>query len=486
MNAPRPSAPALDRRAFLTSALAVSTAALAASRPSAGAAIALTGRRELFVDDFLIERLAGAALRLHPPEARDVAITCDAPWEGNTSAYYTVFQDGDLVRMYYRGSHHDAATDRATHPEFTCYAESRDGLTFTKPKLGLFEHGGSKDNNIVWTGEGTHCFAPFRDPNPACPPAARYKALAAGSTRIEGRKQSCLHAYHSADGVRWARTRPEPVLTAGAFDSQNIAFWDAERGEYRAYWRWFDRDRTDANGAKLENVRAIRTATSRDFLTWINQADLRYGDAPREHLYTNAVMPYFRAPHLFIGFPTRYQAKTQQVEPVFMSSRDGVNFRRWPKELIPITAPKDRDGNRANYMTRGLVQLPGRPRELSVYATEAYYTGTGSRVRRFTFRTDGFVSVNAAQAGSLLTKPLVPGRQPLLVNLVSRGVTRVEAQDLNGRPLPGFSLADCAPLKGDFLDAAVAWQGGSLAKLAGQTVRLRFELNDADLFALQA
>ena len=47
-------------------------------------------------------------------------------------------------------------------------------------------------------------------------------------------------------------------------------------------------------------------------------------DAPAEHLYTNAVQPYFRAPHLLIGFPTRFQPKTQQVEPVFMSSRDGV------------------------------------------------------------------------------------------------------------------------------------------------------------------
>jgi len=39
-------------------------------------------------------------------------------------------------------------------------------------------------------------------------------------------------------------------------------------------------------------------------------------------------MPYFRAPHLLIGFPTRFQPKTQQVEPVFMTSRDGVVFRR--------------------------------------------------------------------------------------------------------------------------------------------------------------
>ena len=104
------------------------------------------------------------------------------------------------------------------------------------------------------------------------------------------------------------------------------------------------------------------------------------------------IQPYFRAPHLLLGFPTRFQPKNEQVEPVLMTSRDGRHFRRWPEPLIPITAPEDRDGNRSNYMTWGLLELPGREGELSVYGTEAYYAGPGSRVRRFTFRTDGFVS----------------------------------------------------------------------------------------------
>jgi hypothetical protein len=480
----------LNRRRFL-----VQSAGAAAALPflhSAGAAeradtpVALGTRRELFVDDLLIDRLEGAALRLHKPVARDVAITCDAPWEGNTSAYFTLFQDGDLFRMYYRGSHFDEQLKKAPRPEVTCYAESRDGITFTKPKLGLIEFQGSKENNIVWAGDGgTHNFAPFLDRNPACAPAARYKALARGETMLKGKKKSCLYAYHSADGQRWAKTSEVPVITDGAFDSQNIAFWDAERGEYRAYWRFFETGRVDERGVKQENVRAIRTATSKDFLTWTSQADLRYGAAPREHLYTNAVLPYFRAPHLLLGFPTRYQPKTQQVEPVFMTSRDGVNFRRWSEELIPITAPKDRDGNRANYLTRGLLQLPGNERELSVYATEAYYTGPGSRVRRFAYRMDGFASVHAAGRGSLVTKPLTFTGTALTLNLVSRGQTRVELQSPQGMAIRGFSLVDCAPVKGDFTGYTVSWKGGNLAKLAGQPICLRFELSDADLYSFQ-
>ena len=57
------------------------------------------------------------------------------------------------------------------------YAESRDGLTFTKPELGLHEVNGSKQNNVIWTGVGTHNFAPFLDARADCPKESRFKAL---------------------------------------------------------------------------------------------------------------------------------------------------------------------------------------------------------------------------------------------------------------------------------------------------------------------
>ena len=103
----------------------------------------------------------------------------------------------------------------------TCYAESKDGIHWSKPELGLFEFGGSKRNNIVWSGVGTHNFAPFKDANPSCKPEQRYKALALGNIG--------LLAFQSPDGVHWSLVQNEPVITKGAFDSQNLAFWDSTR-----------------------------------------------------------------------------------------------------------------------------------------------------------------------------------------------------------------------------------------------------------------
>ncbi len=436
--------------------------------------IDIGSRLELFVDHHLIERLEGdAKLHLHPPVAREVVLVTDEPWEGNTSAYYSIFQDGDLYRIYYRGSHVDERTRKSAHREVTCYAESKDGIHWVKPRLGLFEFDGSKQNNIVWDGIGTHCFTPFKDVNPNCPAEARYKAVARGRPR----GKPGLYVFQSPDGIHWRPMADEPVITEGAFDSQNLAFWDPHAKLYREYHRTF-----------TDGVRAIMTGTSADFLHWTRPVLLKYTDAPPEHLYTNAIQSYPRAPHLLIGFPTRYLPdQGSRVEPIFMASRDGRTFHRWSEALIGEDAPQDRAGNRSNYMTWGLVQLPGDEKDYSVYATEAYYTGPDSRVRRFTFRVDGFVSLRASDTGGeLLTKPFTFDGTQLLINFATtgNGSLQFELQDADGRPIEGFRLADCPPIRGDAVGQAVAWKNApDLGQLAGKPVRLRVQIASGDLYS---
>ena len=147
--------------------------------------IDIGSRLELMADDYLIDTISGnLELELHEPVPREVAIVHDAPWEGNTSGYHAVFKDGDIYRMYYRGTHDDRpfGGSGATHPEVICYAQSDDGITWTKPDLGLVEFDGSTQNNIIWDGVGSHNFTPFIDTNPAATADAKYKAIAYSKT----------------------------------------------------------------------------------------------------------------------------------------------------------------------------------------------------------------------------------------------------------------------------------------------------------------
>lgn len=487
-------------------------------------------RRELFVDGHLIERLTGGAqLRLHRPVPREIVIIHDAPWEGSGSGYHSIFKDGDRYRMYYKSYHinplHEAklAAPTPRHPLLCAYAESDDGIHWRKPELGLFPFAGSKANNIVMAAETFHKMkvnaahpAVFKDENPDAPADARYKAIFPVSN------PKGLLPFKSADGLHWQPMSDRPVITDGAFDSQNLAFWDPVRREYRAYWRFFtggvpeDQLRGDAG----KSIRGIRTATSPDMLTWRNQADLAYGDAPEEHLYTNQIKPYHRAPHLFIGFPLRYvdrgwsdstralperEHREQRsaarprygsavTEGLLMTSRDGVNFRRWNDAFLPPGVEREGTWNYGHqaiawHLVETKSALEGAPDELSLYAVESYWTGNSSALRRYTLRMDGFASVHAPMSGGeIVTKPIRFQGSRLALNFATSaaGSVRVEIQDGEGKPLPGFALADCPPIFGDTIERVIAWSGGRTPRdLAGQAVRLRFVLQDADVYAFR-
>lgn len=447
---------------------------LCAASVFAAEPIDIGNRRELFVDEYLIDSQTGdIALTLQQPEPREVVLTTDQPWEGNTCAYYSLFQDGDLYRMYYRGSHWDEQTRKGTHREVTCYAESRDGIHWVKPDLGLFEFEGSSANNIVLDGLGTHCFVAFKDENPKAAPEARYKGISRG--RPVGEKG--LYVFQSPDGIHWSLLHDAPVITEGAFDSQNLAFWHPIERRYIDYHRTF-----------TDGVRAIMRSTSEDFIHWTQPELLTYRSAPNQHLYTNAIRPYPRAPHILVGFPTRFLPNGEHVEPLFMSSRDGLMFDRWNDPVIPQSAPADRAGNRSNYMANGLLSLPGSPREYAVYGTEAYYTGPDSRLRRFTYRLDGFVALRAGAAtGSVMTKPLVYDGNRLSLNVKtapggSVQVTMFSAEDATGS---GPILGESVVFNGDETDHVIDWSNDSLTAYRGQPVRLRIQLTSADLYAFQ-
>jgi len=136
-------------------------------------------------------------------------------------------------------------------------------------------------------------------------------------------------------------------------------------------------------------------------------------------------------------------------------------------------------------MTWGMFSLPSEPDSSSVYATEAYYGPVPGRVRRFTYRLDGFVSLQAGKnGGEVLTKPLNCSGKTLVVNCA--GKLKAELQDTNGKALSGFALADCDAFTGDSTAATLSWKGKSdLSALAGEPIRIRFALEKGDLYSLR-
>ncbi len=454
-------------------------------------------RLELFLDESLIASKHGVALRLHEPRKAEIALQFDAPWEGSGNHYISVFQDGPLYRMYYRAvPGKDLPASGEGWLLTVAYAESNDGIHWTKPNLGLVEFQGSKQNNIIWKspepgfGGPASNFAAFKDTNPNALPDELYKAT--------GGISDGLFAFVSADGIRWKQKGTEPILRKqfgnrtieNAFDSQNCVFWDSQQEQYVGYIR-----------SMKDGIRSIRRTTSPDFVHWSFPEWIDLGDAPLEHFYSAAISPYFRAPHLYVGFPMRYLPDRNAVLPekykdalgigvsdsVFISSRDGVRWQRTFHESFvrPGRNPLNWT-DRSNTVAWGLV--PTGKEEMSLYILEHFRLPT-VRVRRGVLRTDGFVSVHAGyQEGEFVTKPLVFRGRQLVINYSTSaaGSIRVEIQEANGDPIPDFLLQDSPEIFGDAIEQTVAWeQGSTVDALAGKPIRLRFVMKDADLYSIR-
>jgi len=464
--------------------------------------IQIGSRLELFLDDALLESKSQISVKLHPPRIAETVLRFDVDWEGPGNHYITVFYDPPLYRMYYRcvpGK--DLPAKGSSTAMRVCYAESRDGIRWERPRLALFDFRGSKENNIVLASQSTAPwpetgnFAPFKDMNPEAPAAERYKAV--------GGKTDGLFAFVSPDGIHWKQKGTAPIMTKNmtpepmrnAFDSQNCPFWDSVKHEYVAYIR--DSYLSPETG---ESTRGIRRSSSPDFLHWSTPKWIDVGGPPDENLYTNAITPYFCAPHLYLGFPMRYMPHRDATlsgvdgvvrgtgisDSIFMASRDGVHWHRFLESFVRPGLDPWNWTDRSNCVARGVV--PTGTNEISLYILRHYRLPSIQLVRGV-LRTDGFVSLKAPHTGGeVITKRIIFAGSQLVVNCATSaaGSLRVEIQDQNGAPIEGYRMADSEIFFGDSIDHRIRWKGTSdVSNLGGRAVRLRFMMDDADLYSVQ-
>lgn len=458
----------------------------------------LANRRQLFVDSWLIDDLSNVRLEMHSPVDEGPVVQFDKPWEGQFCGYCTVIRDGELFRLYYRGRPNKGADGDIG--EVTCYAESRDGLNWSKPNVNQFVVKGHAENNVILAdaAPSTHNFSPMLDTAPNVNSQLRFKAL--GGTMSSG-----LIAWTSADGIHWSKLQEEPVIPVSMvpfkymFDSQNLAFWSESENCYVCYFRVFE-----------GGIRRIARSTSADFVHWTAPVLMQYETngkpSPIEHLYTNQTHPYFRAPQIYVSVAARFmpgrqvlnaeQAKAINVDPSYFKDTSDANFmttrgsdtyqRTFLSAFIRPGIGAHNWVSRTNYPALNVVQTDAT--EMSVYVNQDY-AQPSAHLRRYSMRLDGFASVHAEyQGGHFNTKPFTFDGNKLSINFSTSaaGGVRFEIQDADGNPIPGFAMSDSVMQIGNEIDRTVTWKSGSdLSSLSGKTIRLLCSMKDADLFSLQ-
>lgn len=449
-------------------------------------------RLELFVDTFLIEKQNNVQRILHEPKDEGIVLFFDKPWEGPFCGYVTIIKDDTKFRLYYRGLP-EAGKDGSAI-ETTCYAESDDGINWTKPNIGIYEISGTYNNNVILANNApfSHNFCPFLDSKPGIPLNEQFKAVA-------GTKKTGLFGFTSADGVHWKKIQEEPIFTKGIFDSQNVVFWSQNENCYVCYFRSW-------TGEGYSGIRTVSRTTSKDFIHWSDPVEMDFGDTPKEHLYTNQTHPYFRAPHIYIATAARFmpnrqvltekQARQLNVNPkyfkdcsdaVLMTSRGGNKYdRTFMDGFIRPGIGLQNWVSRSNYPALNVVQTS--PAEMSIYVNQNYAQPT-AHLHRYALRIDGFVSVHASyDGGEMITKPFYFTGDTLLLNFSTSaaGFIKVEILDLQGNKIEGYELENSKEVIGNEIEKAVTWKGDSnLENLMNKPVRLRFVMKDADLYSLK-
>jgi len=438
-------------------------------------------RRELFVDDHLIDQMQDLELRLAAPLPVPLS---EAP-PPRSSVYSTIIEANGIYHYYTRGNVHSGERkDIYQHAYF--YYRSRDGLHWEKPELNLFpKHGAAHSNMILEPRDAiTHNFSPFYDTRPGVAAEERFKGLGGGGKTWS--TDSGLHALASADGIHWRMMREAPVIPEGKtsehyFDSQPVVFWSEVEKLYVCYFRtWLP---------KVEGRRGVRSfsrSTSKDFIYWTEAVQQPHPNTD-EQIYTNPAFSYFRAPHIYLAFPLRYlpwaggDIHRYSSDVVLLSARAGGDFERTFEEAF-IRPGRDPQRWRwpnpiSSSLTLGMIQTAED--ELSLYIQD----------QRYTLRLDGFASLHAGGAyGEMTTRRLRFDGTRMEINLATSAAGRIHIAilDADGGAIPGFGHEDMAPIVGDEIARTVTRKNKpDLAVLRGRVVRLHFKMRDADLYALQ-
>ena len=433
--------------------------------------------RQLFVDDFLIEQTDLRRV-YHTPRYRDPApvVRPDEKWEmtgRNPTAM--VFSDGvwfdpqdQKFKMWYMGG----------YVRSVCYAESRDGDTWTKPKLDVVPGtnivlDGYRDSNTVWLDHEE------KDPK------KRVKMF-----RVARDKPMwAIEMHESPDGIRWGpgrRSGPLGDRSTVHFDPFRkrwvfgIRDHDARVGRYR---RWHEN--ADAAAGLAWQTGQPHVWVGADRLDPIRD-DLK---TPCQ-LYNLDCVAY---ESLMIGLfdiwrgQPRDRAKPNELCIGF--SRDGYHWHRPVRTAFLPVSERFGDWNWGNVQSAGGVCLVVRDKLLFYVSGRSGIRGnteSGTSVTALaTLRRDGFASMVAEEAGTLTTRPLRFRGSHLFVNGdFSQGSLEVEAIDARGNPIEPFTRANFRPIRTDGVKLPCGWNGaGDVAKLAGQPVRFRFRISKGSLFA---
>lgn len=495
-----------------------------------------------FIDTLFFSESEGIRLAMNPPQKAGLVLGPERPWEAYRIMPTAVLEDEGLYKMWYSsvacypGKEAGVACPRCRtqnsgqkvlcvkcgwplldidwmHKNLfqKCYAVSSDGIRWERPELGLVEYAGSRKNNI-FEFSGSMCVPAL---NPRGPAEEKFMAVS--------EYKGGLYLSVSPDGLRW-KMKPEPVLPFSA-DTNNQVVYDPVLEKYVAFLRGFPGRRTimrcefdtldqapwpyRAGQRQPDQTGTIYLEDELEKVMDVDQDDPQLPDLDINHLSAALYAPgvYLGFPGLFRKYPGGLDRQGREKHRYFAQGNDGA---------FETQLAVSRDGrnwtrpDRRPYVSAGLcggpdggliMVAPGlirRGAEVHQYyggkrTTHGIFEPGADQHEAAAFRLvqpkDRFIAaVAGAQGGRFRTPLLCHSGRRLELNLDCGGLGETFAQilDEEGKPIQGFSRADCDPVDLNHLAQVVTWRGrADVGATAGHPIRLEFFMRSSKLFTFR-
>ena len=439
----------------------------------------------------------------------------DQPWEHSVGLPNVIYDaEHSVYRMWYAnydtgkwGGGRDLEGHKRT-PYMMSYAESSDGVHWTKPLLDKTPYIGFDKTNIVFTGHTMACeFHVMPTPEHL---ASNGRFMLWYCDTVPPSAPAVFVAY-SDDGIDWRPHSTEPVYEK-ALDVEQCPIYD----ERRDLWLLYARPHALAANEQRytgENVRTrISVTVSGDLKTWtparqvLVPDELDRGDTDADRGYFFDRMSVIRHGNQYVGFLSvhpRHGAGRGYIE--LTSSADGF---RWHRSVIrqPFigSGPDGQWDAGHTWMVPTVVPVGHWLNMYYVGASRPWRTRFPDNTRAIglvRIRKDRFVGQYAdVNGGWLLSREVKITGNRLLINCSPEhrafnqqhhGYVLVELLDRTQgvyaeQHLDGFGQDDCDPIRADEYGHVVSWKGNpDLSALAGRNVYIRFYLKSAYLFGFR-
>lgn len=483
----------------------------------------------LFADDHHILYRSGTQRILNLPKrhSNNPLVSPDKPWEvaiGWTSIYHN--PETGKYQLWYQSYCGKTVQDKR-YGCVVCYAESDDGIHFTKPDLDLFPFEENERTNIVLIGNGGHSFRYCNSvlvDNHHSDPNRRYKMTYFDWAQTEDGEFPGLCVAFSPDGIHWHKHSQAPLLKIAygqgkqelplsndtdrpwavslSMSDASDVFFDPIRHVYA----WYGKMWIDGPDGRMCWKHAMGRTESTDFINWATPQLICTpddDDLPHVEFHTTPVF-FYEGLYFCLNQLLNRAVEGGVINIELMLSRDGLNWTRPFRNEFFLARGDNANFDSGSIFTNATPVILDNEIRFYYGADSAGATGANndehkSGVGLATLPKDRFAGIvplaktdlptqkePLENIGQITLKPIdVSQYQKITLNAdASQGTIYVELLTPDGKRVPEYTKEDAVPICGDALTHTIAWKDHTLQELDDSVYMLRIHLENAIVYAL--